>query len=393
MADPASGRVVIASTPKRREGTGSGHLPKHPSSRWARWAVRLLLAAPFLVLTALLAADRDGYFFTGTANATLVARVAEIPSFGLDIDILTALYPPVTTLVALIVPGGVVGLGVAGALAAGFFLQRVYEWLRRLEFRVPDRVILMLTLAATPLFAAHVTTNLEIALGLILFGLGMIDVVRFIVYANTQAGFRSGLYFAAAALSAPAFVLSVLIVGAVVPFLTHSRRGAHLANALVLVFPTVAAFATVTALGVVFRNDVLFVLGGRGLELNPHSYDRVTAMVSGQWGWLYFVPAIVGIIAAIVARRPMLALMPPLVTVLILVSVVYGATPQSSGGIAFVLLVIIGIALVPRSPHGSSRALVIVIAVTQLVVGWTTAALLYPATQDWMEAVTHGWMP
>ncbi|WP_144018916.1 hypothetical protein [Demequina sp. NBRC 110056] len=391
MSHVSPSLAAEAARPVRREGLGRGPLPKYPGRRLARWALRLLLAAPFLLITAVLAADHDGYFFTDTPNAALVAQVDALADRPLDVDVLVALYPPVTTVTALVVPGGVVGLAVLGSLVAGFFLQRVLEWLRRQEYRWPERAVLLVMLAATPLFAVTVTTNLEITLALALFGLGFIDVVRFIVFANTQAGFRAGILFAAAALAAPAFLFSVVIAGCVVPFLVHSRRGATVANALVLVFPTIAAFGAVSILGLVFRSDLFFVFGGEGLQFDLDRAALVREVLTGPWGWLYFAPAVAGVAFAFAVRRPVLALMPPLVTASILLSVVLGATPSGSAGVTFLLLLVIGIALLPRRPRGGVLALILVLAMSQAVVAWVTAFVLYPASQAWMDSLAAGW--
>ncbi|WP_203655417.1 hypothetical protein [Demequina activiva] len=339
----------------------------------------------------MLARDSDGYFYTDTPNAALVDQVSALAELTASVDILVALYPPVTTLVAVAMPGGVVGLAVAGSLVAGFFLQRVLEWLQRRDYHRPERALVALMLGATPLFAANVTTNLEITLAVALFGLGLIDVVRFIVFANTQAGFRAGILFALAALSAPALLFSVVIAGSVVPFLVHSRRGATIANALVLVFPTVAAFSAVSILGLVFRSDLFWVFDGEGLEIDLERANLVRDVLTGPWGWLYFAPAVAGVVFALAVRRPLLALMPILVTASILLAVVLGATPSGSAGVTFLLLLTIGIALLPRRPRGGYLALTMGLAASQAVVAWTTAFVLYPASKAWLDAFVQGW--
>ena len=73
--------------------------------------------------------------------------------------------------------------------------------MKRKQFQPGVRIVFTLTLALSPAFAYIVTTNFEAALGLMFFGLGMIDLVRFVTYANTQAGFRAGILFACSAFS------------------------------------------------------------------------------------------------------------------------------------------------------------------------------------------------
>lgn len=382
-----SGRSLRAA-PRLREGDGKGLIPKYPSAAGLRWLLRFALAAPFVVLTLVLAAVP--HYLDATANGALAAKADAIRSAPVGIGLLVTLYPPVPTILAALLPGGVIALGVFGSLAAGFFLQRVIEWLWRRRLSVTQRIAFVLMLAATPLFAFLVTTNLEITLGLVLFGLGMIDLVRFIVFANTQAGFRVGMYFAAAALSAPAFLFSIIIAACVAPFLVHSRRGAGFANLLVLVFPTVAAFVTVEVLEIVFRGDPLAVFGGSGLRFHPERITLVQSLLGSPWGWLYFVPAAAGMALAFLVRRPIVAFVPPLLMGSVLLMAVLGVTPQGSSGMTFLILMSVAIAFAPRARRLPARTMTIVLALTQIVVGWASAFLVYDTVAQWMSAVREG---
>lgn len=381
-------RRRLRAVPRVREGDGRASMPKYPSHAGARWLLRLVLAAPFVALTVVLSSEP--HYLATTANGTLAAKAELIRSAPLDVGLLVTLYPPIPTILASLLPGGAVTLGVIGSLAAGFFLQRVIEWLRRRRLSMTERIAFFLIVAATPLFAFLVTTNLEITLGLVLFGLGMIDLVRFIVFANTQAGFRVGMYFAAAALSAPAFLFSILIAACVAPFLVHSRRGAGMANFLVLVFPTVAAFVAVEVLVVVFHGDPIAVLGRSGILFRPDRITRVAELLGSAWGWLYFVPAAAGMAIAFLVRRPIVALVPPLLTGSILLMAVLGVTPQGSAGMTFLILMAVAIAFAPRVRPGAARMTITLLATIQVAVGWATALLLYDTVGVWMAAVHEG---
>lgn len=365
-------------------------LAKVPQSRPERWLLRFGLAVPFALLTIALATGAPDYFLHQTANAALIERAQAVFTQNGSVAVVLALYPPVATILALVVPGGVVGLGILGSLCAGFYLQKAVEWFTRQRLGVLVQLILVLLVAGSPLLAFLVTTNLEIALGLVLFGLGMIDLVRFIVFANTQAGFRVGLYFAVAALTAPAFVFSIVVSACVAPFLVHSRRGARRANALVIMFPTAAAFGSVAVLALAFRQvPVLEVLRGI-VEFDPDRVALVSGLLGGPWGWLYFVPTLAGILLALVLRRPLLAVAPPLITASILLMALTGNLPSGSSGTNFLILMVIAVALIPRRLLAWQQWAVFSLAATQVAVGWATALWLYPSVELWIQAVTGG---
>lgn len=385
-------RRSLTSRPRRREGDGTGRLPKFPVSSWRRWLLRGALALPFIVLVLLLDAAGGGYLQNSTANASLVATAPEILARPVSVETVRMLYPPITTLLAVIVPGGVVGLGVVGALVAGFLLQRLIEWSLRQRETGIDATALVLVVGGTPLFAFLATTNLEVFLGLALFALGMIDLVRFVVFANTQAGFRAGLLFAAAALTAPAFAFSILIAACVAPFLPHSREGSRVGVALTLAFPTVAAFGSVAILGVVFLADPLFAVDGLHVGFAPERVERTQTFFAQPWAWLYFVPTAGGIVLALVWRRPLAALAPVLLTGSTVLMSLAGVLPAGSSGAAFLLLLLALVAIAPVGDHGlRTRWTLRLGAVVLLVTGWTSAFLIYRSVEEWTQALLGGW--
>ncbi len=382
----------MTSRPRRREGDGTGRVPKFPISPWRRWLLRGVLALPFIVLVLLLDAARGGYLQNSTANASLVATAHEILARPVSVETVGMLYPPITTLLAVVVPGGAVGLGAVGALVAGFLLQRLVEWSRRQRQTGIDAIALVLVVGGTPLFAFLATTNLEVFLGLALFALGMIDLVRFVVFANTQAGFRAGLLFAAAALTAPAFAFSILIAACVAPFLPHSRRGSRAGTALTLAFPTVAAFGSVTILGVVFLSDPLFAVDVLHVGFAPEQVERTRTFFAQPWAWLYFVPPAGGVVLAFLRRRPVAAVAPALLMGSIVLMSLAGVLPTGSSGTAFLLLLLAMVAIAPVGGHGlRTRWTLRLGAVVLLVTGWTSAFLIYRPVDQWMQALLRGW--
>lgn len=385
-------RRSLNSPPRRREGDGTGHVPKFPASSWQRWLLRGALALPFILLVLLLDAAGGGYLQNSTANAVLVTTAHEVLTRPVSIETVGMLYPPIATLLAVIVPGGAVGLGIVGALTAGFLLQRLAEWSLRQGRSGADPVLLAIVVGGTPLFAFLATTNVEVFLGLTLFAMGLIDLVRFVVFANTQAGFRAGLLFAAAALTAPTFAFSILIAACVGPFLPHSRPGSRVGAVLTMAFPTVAAFGSVALLGEIFLADPLFAVDGLHVGFAPERVERTRTFFAQPWAWLYYVPAVVGVALALVRRHPAAAVAPVLVMGSIVLMFVVGVLPAGSSGAAFllVLLCIVIIASV-RGRGFHTRWTLRLGAVVLLATGWTSALLIYRPVDEWMRALLTGW--
>ncbi|MFT4235189.1 MAG: hypothetical protein QM607_09350 [Microbacterium sp.] len=346
---------------------------------------------PFLLITAILALSDSEYFFENSANAQLLTELDGLDVGFEGVGLLAAFYPPITHVIALIVPGGVTGLAVLASLQAGYFLQRVVEWGVRQSSRVLDQSVFLLLYLGVPMFAFLITTNLEVTLGIGFFALAMIDLVRFVVYANTQAGFRAGLLLAGAALSAPAFTLAILISITVTPFLVASRRGSRSASAFVIAFPTIGAFGTVALLLLVFggRLDTLVTAGG--FAFDAEALDRQGIRFSSLAGWLYFVPTVAGMALALILGRPVVMLLPPVLTASTLLMTALGITPTGSSGIGFFVLIAVTIAMLPRRLKGWRRAVVLAVGVSQIIVGWLMALLTFPATRAWCDALVHGW--
>src|SRR5690606_10615228 len=126
-------------------------------------------------------------------------------------------------------------------VAAGILLQRTTEILVQRRMAGIITIALIVALAANPLFAYLVVTNLPVLLALAAFGHGMAEAVRFIRWNDTRAGFLAGLLFLVAAFCDVSALLYIAIAGITMPFLVPGRRGqrgAWAANILVLLFPT-----------------------------------------------------------------------------------------------------------------------------------------------------------
>ena len=353
-----------------------------------RWALRLALALPYLVIAGISAAT-DASGALNTPNQQLLDHVASIPWDRADPEWIGQIFPPISTLVATLLPGGRVGLAVAGALIAGIFLQKLIEIMVQRQFFPTTIVILTLAIGANPLFAYTALENVAAFLGLAFFGLAASDVVRFVSWRNTRSGFRAGMLLMLATLSDLSGLLYVLTLATAAPFLRLARqeqKGARAANVLVVVYPTVSALAALFFINFVFTGAPLNSLGRGILEGNPERFAALGPLFASLNGWLLVAPVVSAWAMAIIVRRPRAILVSTLVFVAILGAFVLGLLPSGSAGNTFILMTVLAIALIPTAKDKVTTILVDVVAVLQIVIAWA-AAFNRPIVVDWMNAV------
>ncbi|MFT4220125.1 MAG: hypothetical protein QM611_06370 [Microbacterium sp.] len=346
------------------------------------------MALPFAAIA--LAYDAvSRHDWTGTANAALSARVDSIVWGTPGVSVVSELYPPIASIVAIIVPGGALGLGLAGSFVAGLTLQLVLQSMKRKHFAAPIRAVFAVTLAATPAFAYLVTTNLEAALGLMFFGLGMLDLVRFVTYANTQAGFRAGILFACSAFSDSTGLFTALIAAATGALIIQSRPGARLANAVVVVFPTLALLGALSLLGMAFGGGPLGMIRGT-LEWDPQrAQEYAQAVLMMPEGLLYFAPTLLMLATAIVLRHTGVGLVAALLTGMTGLAFIVGLTPPGTAGNNFVMMMLLAVAVVPTATTRGHAALVIATSLLLWVAGWTSSLHLQ-AIHTWLGVFAGG---
>ncbi len=382
-------------------GPGAGptvarvRIDPYPRRRRNRWLLRLLFCLPYVVVAILgERATAQTPPAMSTVNADLLARVARIDWTRADAAWVGDLYPPVGTVLAAITPGGTLGLGIVGALIAGPFLQQMLQAMQQRRFPPVESAMFMAALAANPLFAHMVTTNLEAFLGVAACGVGATNMVRFVAYRNTQAGFRAGLLFALAALSSASGIVYNVDIGLAAPLVSLARRGergARASNILVLLFPTLSAFLTVSFLQLVFLHRPFAFIEAQ-FHYDPALWATVPQLVTTLNGFLLLAPMISGWILALLVRRPGAVLISTLLFLGLLTGYILGLIPANSAGNTFFIMTMMGMAILPAATTRRADVLITVVAAEQIAIAWA-AAYNRPVVLDWMGSIARvlGW--
>ncbi len=378
-------------------GPGAGptvarvRIDPYPRRRRNRWLLRLLFSLPYVVVAILgERATAQTPPAMSTVNADLLARVARIDWTRADAAWVGDLYPPVGTVLAAITPGGTLGLGIVGALIAGPFLQQMLQAMQQRRFPPVESAMFMAALAANPLFAHMVTTNLEAFLGVAAFGVGATNMVRFVAYRNTQAGFRAGLLFALAALSSASGIVYIVVIGLAAPLVSLARRGERGARAsiiLVLLFPTLSAFLTVSFLQLVFLHRPFAFIEAQ-FHYDPALWATVPQLVTTLNGFLLLAPMISGWILALLVRRPGAVLISTLLFLGLLTGYILGLIPANSAGNTFFIMTMMGMAILPAATTRRADVLITVVAAVQIAIAWA-AAYNRPVVLDWMGSIAR----
>lgn len=361
-----------------------------PRRRTPRWALRLLFATPYLVVAVIGAAGRSSE--VDTPNQILLDQVARIPWDRADPEWIGQIFPPLSTLLAAIIPGGRVGLAIAGALVAGVLLQKVVEIMVQRRFPLSTTVLLTLALAANPLFAYNATENLATFLGLAFFALAASDLGRFVTWRNTRAGFRAGILLMLATLSDLSGPLYVLTVALAAPFLRLARsdqRGARGANVLVVIYPTAAALSALFFLNLIFTGRLFNAAGQDIVAGIPERFGRLGVIFTSLDGSLLIASVLSAWLIGLIVRRPGALFVSTLVFAAILVAFVLGLVPAGSAGNTFILMTALAISLIPAARTRTQTVLMDVVAVAQIVIAWSTA-LTRPIVQEWISGTLAG---
>ncbi|MGO3886158.1 MAG: hypothetical protein ACTJHU_07665 [Mycetocola sp.] len=386
MSQPTTTSLIRTIAPSTVVSARNVRFDPYPLNPWARWGIRALAALPFLALV--FTTDQQLWQSLNTPNAALLLHADSIAFNDSGVSWLESLYPPLPTLVAAFIPFGITGLAVAGAVAAGFFTQRIIEVLHQHRAGTVLTVLFTLALVANPLFAYTATQNLAGFLALMFFGLGLNDAVRFITWQNTQAGFRSGLYLMLSGLSDTsglAFVVALVVAAPLFTLGRKGQKGARKANAIVLAFPMLAVLATVLFLQLAFlhrwpSSDSF------GFGYQQAAWDGLLATTQdARWIGL-LAPLLCVVVLSIVVRRPGTILVATLLFSVVLAGFVFGLVPSGSAGNTFIMLTLIMIAILPAARSRGLTIGIAAIAAVTAVVPWA-AAFTRSTVTDWIETL------
>ena len=362
-------------------------LDPYPRDPVRRWMLRLAFSVPFLVAAFISAANPTP--LADSRNAQLVEQVGGIPWNSVNASWLSDIYPPLTTLLAALTPGGRLGLGIVGALAAGILLQRILTILVQRRVPLSTTIILMIALAGNPLFFFMAVENLPAFLGLALFGIGLADVVRFVNWGNTQSGFRAGLLLMLAALSDLSGLLYVATAALAAPFLRHRRAhqpGVRGANVLVIVYPTLGAFGSMILLNLIFLGRPFGPLGQQLMAGAGERFVRLIDVFGTPTGWLLVAPVLCAWLIALIVKRPGAIIVSSLVFLALLGAFVLGLVPPGSAGNTYIMMILLAIALIPTARTPATTTMVDLVAIVQIVIAWLTA-VDRPIVHDWMNSL------
>ena len=379
--------IEAVGTQHREQRVARRRLDPFPGDRLVRWGSRLALAIPTLWVG--WRAEMGTTAELNTPNQQLLDNVAAIDWTRADIAWVGDIFPPVSTLLAAAIPGGRTGLAIAGALMAGIFLQKVLEIMVQRRVPVSTTVILLVALSVNPLFAYTATQNFAAFLGLAFFGLGISDVLRFVVWGNTQAGFRAGMLLMLATLSDLSGLLYVLTAALAAPFLRLGRTytsGARRANVTVVVFPTLAAISSLTFLNWVFTGDPFGAVGARLLDGTAERWVALMGLYATINGLLLVAPVLSAWLVALIVRRPGSIIVSTLVFIAINLAYLGGLLPSGSAGNTFIVMTLLAIALIPTAKSVPTIIMIDVVAVIQILIAWA-AAYNRTSVIDWMNSL------
>lgn len=363
-----------------------------PQRTWLRWLVRLALAVPYIAasfVTSALAVSE------GHPNDLEAQRVAAIDWTRADVGWIGDLYPPagtvIATLVTRIIPLGELGLSLLGALAGGFFLQKVLEAMTQRELRWTTRTLFLVGLGFNPFTFALVTEDALLFLSIGFFLLGTEELVRFLYWSSTRGGFRAGILLMLSALTDPLGLAFVVVGGVAALFYVPddlARPGRRRASMLVAMFPTIGAFATFLFLMWAFDSlavrDIAATLDGAG--------DRLIALVEvarGPEGLLLATAAVLVWILAVVERRTR-SIVFSIVAILIYgIAIVLGIGEDATGAGIWLIVYSLVALFVRRAKNPAALGTVSVVAALAIPIVWA-AALLNPTVHQWWTALLGG---
>jgi hypothetical protein len=367
---------------RRPQRTRLDYFPRDPLRRWL---LRIVFALPFVAVAIL----NSLHPASASVNARLLVDAAQIPWGSGNSAWIGDIFPPISTAIAVVTPGGRLGLALIGALAAGIVLQKVVEILAQRRVPTTTTTLLVIALGVNPLFFYTALENLPAFLGLSFFGLALADIVRFVSWGSTQSGFRAGLFLMLATMTDRSAVLYVVAAVVAASFLRLSRtgqRGARLANTLVIAFPAAAAMGSVFVLNILFLREPLGLAATDVVVGDQSRLDSLAAVFQAPYGGLLLASVATAWLMSLVVRRPGGIIVATLAFGALMVGFAFGLVPPESSGNTFMMMTMLCIALIPTARVQGATRLVSLVAVAQIAIAWI-AVIGRPAILDWVTTL------
>ncbi|MFJ4221563.1 hypothetical protein [Curtobacterium luteum] len=352
-----------------------------------RWLLRAAFALPYVVL-AVVASRIDTTPLLGlTGNQATLDRASAALDGGV-VQAIGQLYPLLSGVLLRFMPFGVDGAAVLGGVVAGVLLQLLAQDMLRRGLRKREVVAFTIALGANPLYAFVALNDLQAFLGIALFALAVVDMVRFFAWGDTQAGFRAGLALMLSTLLDPMGFLYVAIAALAAPVLDLARHGQHgvrRANVLVLVFPSAAVALSTAALDLMVLHDPFAALRGT-ISVSDQRIAGLQHLFTSADGLLLVAMLVAGSTLALLVRRPgAIALVAALFAGTI-GGYAIGLVPVAAAGNVFVTMLSVAIAILPPVEGRVTSTLVVVLAVLQVPLAWV-AAFQREVVVEWMHAL------
>ncbi|UBQ03513.1 hypothetical protein [Curtobacterium sp. TXMA1] len=353
-----------------------------------RWSLRAAFALPYVVLALVAARGTPTPSLGLTGNQVTFDRATAALDGGV-VQAIGQLWPLLSGVLLRFMPFGVQGAAVLGAIVAGVLLQLLAQDMLRRGLRMREVVAFTIALGANPLYAFIALDDLQAFLGIALFALAVVDMVRFFAWGDTQAGFRAGLALMLSTLVDPMGFVYVGIAALAAPLLDlarHDQRGIRRANVLVLVFPSLAVALSTAVLDLMVLHDPFAALRGT-INVSEQRLDALRHLFATADGLLLVAMLVAGATLALLVRRPGAIALVAALFIGAMGGYAIGLVPVATAGNVFVTMLSVAIAILPPVEGRVTSALVVVLAVLQVPLAWA-AASERQVVVEWMHAVT-----
>lgn len=363
--------------------------PSRLSPGAARWLLRAALALPYVVLAVVAVRVPTTTLLGLTGNEATLDRARAAVDGGV-VQAIGQLYPLVSGVLLRFMPFGVDGAAVVGGVAAGMLLQFLAQEMRQRGLPMRHVVAFTIALGANPLYAFVALNDLQAFLGIALFALAVVRMVRFFAWGDTQAGFRAGLALMLCTLVDPMGFVYVVIAALAAPLLDLARqgqRGIRRANVMVVVFPSIAVALSMGFLDLVVLHDPFAALRG-AISITGERLTGLQHLFATADGVLLIAMLVAGAALALLAGRPGAIVLVVALFAGVIGEYAIGLVPVASAGNVFVTTLSVAIAILPRVEGRLASWLVLVLAILQVPLAWV-AASQREVVVVWMQALVQ----